>query len=450
MGTGKHFVDRNSGIHIPTSKVSKVPIPVNPVMYAALRALYAGGPDCRWKSDSYGRPYYSYQARDGQINIFFDPPYPPNQGYFPWSSRDMEKAAKLQKLYLSPRWQYIYMGSIRETVRNLSVETADIFLILMAEVARLPDPRRDTAIISMEDIAAYRSVRIRHGSATNLYREFKEEILRLTDLRLTMTWRDYKRGGTLTFGRERPDRLLDVVDVEYRRDDTQWNSVNIRCGQALAGFLNPDGLRWVGYYSRALLQLNPYHEGFTKKMGTYWIMIGVTAGKRGERPRATPSTIIDFCGERINWRNPGQTVDAFIKAHERLREIGIIDETPVLEPPDRNKGYFKKWLQTPLSIKLSDNLWRIDNKSNRSIKTNTKRKIKHKPSEFNVPGNAAVLQNNPDLIRQFRSVYGINQEELARAVGIARQTLSNYERCRRKLPHDIASQILTIWRHKSK
>ena len=335
----------------------------------------------------------------------------------------MEKAAELPKLHLSPRWQYIYMGSIREAVRNLSVETADVFLILMAEISRLRDPRRDTAMIRMGDIAAYRSVKTRHGSVSNLYREFKDEILRLADLRLTMSWRDYKRGGNLIFGRERPDRLLDVVDVVYKQGGTQWTSINIRCGQALASFLNPDGLRWVGYYSKALLQLNPYQEGIAKKIGTYWIMIGVTAGKRGEKPRATPATILDFCGDKANWRNPGQTVDAFIRSHELLREIGILEETPALEPPDRNKGYFKKWLQTPLSVKLSDSLWRIESKTNKKVLTRNRT-----PVNLKVPGNTAELQKNPHLIRQFRSAFGIHQEELARSVGVARQTLSNYER----------------------
>lgn len=431
-------------IHSPLNKDNRIPIPINPIIYAALRAIYAGGPNCHWKSDSYGRPYYTYHARDGQINLYFDPPYPPNHGYLPWSSRDMEKAAELPKLYLNPRWQYIYMGSVREVVRNLSVETADVFLILMAEIARLHDPRRDTAMIRMEDIAAYRSVKARHGSASNLYRQFKEEILRLADLRLTMTWRDYRRGSNLIFGRERPDRLLDIVDVAYRKDGIQWNSVNIRCGQALTGFLNPDGLRWVGYYSKVLLQLNPYQAGIAKKIGTFWIMIGVTAGKRGEKPRATPSTILDFCGEKANWRNPGQTVDAFIKSHELLRDIGVLEEIPSLEPPDRNKGYFKKWLQTPLSIKLSDSLWRIGNKTNKKLLTRNQIHVNLK-----VPVDPAELKKNPHLIRQFRSAFGIRQEELARSLGIARQTLSNYERYNRELPGNVAMRILEVWKRKS-
>jgi len=57
------------------------------------------------------------------------------------------------------------------------------------------------------------------------------------------------------------------------------DSVALRCGQALSHFLNPDGLRWIGYYSRSLLALNPYHEAFTKKLGTYWTMVASLPGK---------------------------------------------------------------------------------------------------------------------------------------------------------------------------
>ena len=99
-----------------------------------------------------------------------------------------------------------------------------------------------------------------------------------------------------------------------------------RCGQSLSHFLNPDGLRWIGYYSRSLLELSPYHEAFTKKLATYWTMVGIIAGEKGSPARATPNTILDFCGEDINWRNPGHAVDAFFKALDRLLEIGVISD----------------------------------------------------------------------------------------------------------------------------
>lgn len=432
---------------------AKLPIPANPVVYAALRALYAGGPDFRWISDSYGQPHYLYESRDGYISIFCDPPY---KGCFSWPEEVLKEAAVLQKLYMNPRWNFIYAGILRDIVRKLSVETADVFLILMSKIARLPDPGRDTARIRLEEIAEHRAVRVRHGSRKNLINDLKEEVLRLSDLRVTMAWQDYRNSGTMTFGRERPDRLLDIVDVEYKRNKEEWTSFGFRCGQALAAFLNPGGLRWIGYYSRDLLQLDPYHEAFTKKIGTYWIMIGITAGKRGTYPRATPRTILDFCGEKANWRNPGKTVDAFIKAHNRLREIGVLEDTPILEPSSRIKGYFEKWLDTPLTVRLSQNLWKIKVKEKKGKfaplgkKSTPNHDNGHKLLHPAIPKSPRELQNDPKAIRQFRAEYGLYQTELARFLGVTRQTLSYYERGLRTLPENMASDIIKLWQNKAK
>ena len=277
-----------------------LPIPVNPVMYAALRAIYAGEARERWRTDIYGRPYYSYRARDGKITIFYELPA---MGYLPWNKPTRE-ITTFQRHFCGPRWGFIYAGRLREAVRELSVETADVFLILMAKIARLPDPRRDTACIRLEEIAELRGVKVRRGSSQRLFEDFRREVLRLNNLRLTMAWPDYTTGKSIAFGGELPDRLLDIVDLEYRRDEKTLTAFRFRCGQALAHFLNPGGLRWVGYYARALLRLSPYHDAFTKKLGTYWIMIGVTAGRKGMYPQASPRTILDFCGVDLNWRNP--------------------------------------------------------------------------------------------------------------------------------------------------
>lgn len=421
----------------------KLPIPTNPVVYATLRALYAGGPDFGWTSDSYGRPHYRYESRDGYISLLCDPPY---KHHLTWPEEVMQKAAVLQKLYLIPRWNFIYAGILRDTVRNLSVETADVFLILMSKIARLPYPGYDIARISLEEIAQHRGVKIRRGSRQKLLGDLKQEVLRLSDLRLTMVWQDYRHSGTMTFGRDRPDRLLDIVDVNCKRGQEEWTSFGFRCGLALAAFLNPGGLRWIGYYSKAILRLDPYHEGFTKKLGTYWIMIGITAGKRGTYPRATPRTILDFCGEKANLRNPGKTVDDFIKGHNRLREIGVLEDIPALEPPARNKGYFDKWLDTPLIVKLSPDIWKVAAGKTRAMD----HKNDHRALYPARPGTPRELQENPKSIKQFRAQYGLCQAELARALAITRQTLSYYERGMHPLPEKTAVLILKLWQQKSK
>ena len=404
-------------------------VPTNPVIMAALRAIYAGGPKNRWKSDSYGRPYYRHAARDGSVSLFFDSPPDFKSRFHPY-------------YIATPRMDFVYAGKIRQIVSGLSVETADVFLILMSRIAGLHDPVNGVARIGLEEIARLRGVNLRHGRSRTLFEDFRQEVLRLADMRLTLLWKDYRGGGTVSLGRERPDRLLDLLDMEHERDGRTWTAFRFRCGQALSHFLDPEGLRWIGYYSRALLRLNPYTDAFTKKLGTYWIMLGIIAGKKGQQPAATPKTILDFCGEAVHGQAPGRTVDAFIRAHERLADIGVLESLPVLEPPDRGRGYFGEWLDRPLTVRLSDRLWRIRKATRTGFSPKRRRKREAPALE---PSTARELQANPALIRQLRAERRMRQDELAGTLGVTRQTLSGYERGLRPLPEDKAIVLLDLW-----
>ncbi|MGC9975285.1 MAG: helix-turn-helix transcriptional regulator [Syntrophales bacterium] len=449
---GRH--DRDFPPHSEINKIpdrkldhedKRLPIPISPLIHSALRAIYAGGPKSMWESDLYGRPCYKYETRAGHIMFFFAPP--PDFG-----NRFHHSIA----LYYTPRLNFIYSGTLRHTVHNLSVETADVFLILMSRIGELQDPKKGIARISLDDIAQLRGVRIRHGSRQNLYEDFRQEVLRLADMRLTMSWRDYKTGGEVTFGKERPDRLLDILDIEYKRGGENWTSFRFRCGQALSHFLDPEGLFWIGYYSKALLHLSPYHDALTKKLGTYWIIVGTVAEKKGALPSATPKTILNFCGEDINWRHPGQTVDAFIEAHQRLEDLGVIESIPVLEPMARSRGYFDDWLNTALTVKLSEDLWQIaDTKKRAKLpfcqkRLVRRRKYRQESPSPNIPKTAEDLITNQTMIRRFRADNYLRQAELAKALGVTRQTLSNYERGLHPLPEDKAIIILDIWHRKEK
>ena len=215
-------------------KKKRLPVPINPVIHSALRAIYAGGSKNRWLSDTYGRPFYQYETKAGTIKFSFAPPPDFGNRFHPTIA-----------MHYTPRLGFIYSGSLRNVVKGLSVETADVFLILMSRIAELQDPINGIARISLEEIAKMRGVRLRHGSAQNLYEDFKQEVLRLSDLRLSMSWRDYKTGGEVTFGRERPDRLLDIIDIEYKHEGSGWTSFRFRCGQALSHFLDHRGLFWI-------------------------------------------------------------------------------------------------------------------------------------------------------------------------------------------------------------
>ncbi|MEN6388907.1 MAG: helix-turn-helix transcriptional regulator [Syntrophomonas sp.] len=434
-----------------SNKTPLLSIPVNPLLYASLRAIYSGGSMLKWNTDIYGRPYYDYLARDGQITISYELPA---TGYLPWNPPAKGLPA-FHRHFLGPRWGFIYSGRLRAALSDVSVETADVLLILMAKIAGLQDVKRDTARISLEEIAETRGVRLRHGKSRELYEALKEEVFRLSDFRVSMVWRDYKNKRELYWGQERPDRLLDIVDIECKRDRKTVRAFGFRCGLAMAHFLDPHGLRWIGHYSKALLNLSPYHEAFAKIVGTYWIMVGITAGKKGAHPIALPQTILDFCGEDINRRNPGRTVDSFIKAHETLVKIGVLDDVPALEPQTRKKGYFEKWMNTPLTVKLSQSLWKIASQMNENKPLNSrpvrkKGRPKHQNIFSGIPQTIFELQRSPDLIRSFRQIYGMNQIVLARAIKVSRQTLSNYERGINPIPEDKAIKILNIWNNKTR
>jgi DNA-binding XRE family transcriptional regulator len=176
-------------------------------------------------------------------------------------------------------------------------------------------------------------------------------------------------------------------------------------------------------------------------------MLGIIAGKKGQQPAATPRTILDFCGEAILWHAPGRTVDAFIRAHERLAGIGVLDTSAVLEPPDRGRGYFGEWLDQPLTVKLSDHLWQIRETPRKRL--SPKRRRQREALSF-VPSTVRDLQANPALIRQLRADRLLRQEELAGSLGVTRQTLSGYERGLRPLPEDKAIALLDIWQRGSR
>ena len=426
----------------PPGRREKIPFPVSPVIHSALRAIYAGGPKLKWQADRNGRPFYSYVTKAGDITFFCEPPPDYSRRFHPTIA-----------LYYTPRLGFIYAGSLRDKVRNLSVETADVFLILMSYVARLADPQTGIARITLEEMAAMRDVRLRRGRSQNLYDDLKAEVLRIADLRLSMTWKDYKTGGVVAFGKERPDRLLDILDVEYRQGGTPGTAFRFRCGQALSHFLNAEGLFWIGYYSKSLLHLSPYHEAFTKKAGTYWTLIGTIAGKKGGLPRAAPRTILDFCGDNVHWRNPGYTVDAFFKAHERLRELGIFADDDLREPVSRTRGYFKEWLEQPITVRLSERLWKTVARSGRQL-PETRGEIPPRQRAGAggeaPPRDVATLMANPAILKKLRSRFYLRQEDLARFIGITRQTLSRYERGIIGIPPACAEKILILLHKKAR
>ena len=121
----------------------------------------------------------------------------------------------------------------------------------------------------------------------------------------------------------------------------------------------------------------------------------------------------------------------------------------------RSRGYFNDWLNTALTVKLSEDLWQIAPAKKRAKlpfrqkRLVRRRKYRQESPSSNIPKTIEDLIANQTIIRQFRADNYLRQAELAKALGVTRQTLSNYERGLHTLPEDKAVRILDIWHRKA-
>lgn len=402
-------------------------LPFNPVIFSGLRAINAAGPHANWQVDLHGRPIIKFSNDRGRVWM---------RNHLPWE-HPLPGLPRFTRRFMKTRWSQIHASRLREAVRELSAETADVFIIILARMAALGSTG---ACISIDEIAEYRGIRRRHGSWRSLQTDLADEVCRLSRLQLSIAWRGYPGSE-----RERTFNpvfkpLLQITGCQAAGDG-QPSVFELEAGPALCHFLNKgaDSSTWTRVFSSNLLALNPYKYGLAKKLGTFWLM-----GGPGSDP-PTPRMLLDYCGEKINWRNPGHTVDTLIESHNRLQDLGIIEEAPVIEPFDRRRGYFLNWLDSPLDVRLSSPI-----RNSLAGKTGVPHQLGPLDSgndqTISLPTTFRQLQRKPRSIRQGRGLLGEQQGELARALGVTRQTLSRYERGLSPLPEATARRIIKIWK----
>ena len=232
-----------------------------------------------------------------------------------------------------------------------------VFLKLLTEAS---DPCKDIRV-TWRDIAALRGVKLRKGVGDKLRKDLESAVVDLYGLRVSLEYKGRHNGNgkeyTLRIGKDCPESLFNLVDIQLELDGKTWKEFVFRANRALTFFLNQkENRRWVGYYSRALLQLNPKDPA--KRIGNYWLLHGVTRGKYMEVHKATPRQVLEWCGIKPRKKNRKQTVDLFIGAHELLKRLKVLHEVPLRPKP--GKGYFEKWLDTPIQLKLHPDLWEVN------------------------------------------------------------------------------------------
>jgi hypothetical protein len=316
----KQAQERQSQRH----RKGKFAIPVNQATRATFEALFHGsGLSPQWEADEQWRPQFRQEG--STITV-----------HFTGRPNIEESAAAL--------WHGVY---------NFNTESADVLTFILKEIANLKDPYRPVAIW-FEDIAKARGVKARHGSVHVLRADLKDKVEALAGLGVCMEWKD--RGGPHSrrrvFGTPAcPARLFYLTGIEYEEDGHTWKGYVVQAGGVLAHFLRHGVLRWIGYFTPALLGLDPYREALVKKLGWYWIDRGTVAGMKKKLASATPRTILKTIGEKPDSDRPGRFVSRFMEAHAKLVAIGLLAEITGLEKP-RGKGMLDKWLDTAITARL--------------------------------------------------------------------------------------------------
>lgn len=301
----------------------RVPFPNSPPVFVALRGINAGTEGLEWPSDERGKPLNEHVKDNGMGLI---------------------------RLTLEEAPGANLPAQLHKVVKQLSPETADILLIILAYITKQHDPRTPV-LITCKEIAQWLGVKSRDGSQGKLIAAIERQVKILAGLGLEMIWIDEK-GEVVNFGTpDFPDRLIHLVEVHYERDGKTVEAFSIRAGQALNHFLNPNGKRWVGYLNPALFRLNSIKDRLAKKVGIYLTMICCMNNGRGN---VTPQTILKYCEERIIRGRPRRTVDRLNNAIATLIEVGVLEKAEV---PEFRKTCFQEWLKTPMTVKLSSRTW---------------------------------------------------------------------------------------------
>lgn len=413
---------------IPTTSLGPSPyvIPSSPLTQGAIRAIYAAQDPGGWGTDAIGRPTFEHERRDGTI-------------IFSIEDADTTSPSEL----------------IASLIGSLNVETADIFLILLARIAELDSPADETFLISLDELAKERGVYSRSGSREALLEDLHQHVLSLTRIRLSMVWTDYEQKGhaKIRFGADQPDHLLHLVDILSQKPGTKKRGYSIRPGQALAHFLKRDGLRWLTPFSKVLLQLNPHKQSLAKRIGTYLSLIAPIAHYKGQTPSVSLRKVLEFCAERPQPGRHRRTVDRVISAYQTLQDIGLLAQIPDLEPTDKRSGYFDRWLDLPRVIVLHPHLQNV--LSAAPSAQSGPRILFDEPADENEPTQltlklpettAQSFVEKPQLITDLqRKLKLSSQSLLAQQLECSARSLRRYINGTRPVPAPLASVMADLW-----
>lgn len=413
------------------NRQENMPIPANPVVHAAMGAIWAAGPKWEekglWETkpeENTAQARYS-SSNGGQIQVWVDPRVESEMAV--WTMEYIEN-------YLS----------------NLSDFTADIALAVLASLAEAKSPLFQPTIIDANKIIKQKGIEARGENRDKLCKAIEKEMENLQRLRFEICQLqaidpDTGKWNHKGFSWEH-DRLFDIVKIEKFDKNNVAVMWSVRAGHWAYYFLSPAARRWVCNFAGVLLQLSHRQdrkvEVLAKRIGYYVTLHKWKLGK-GQPLRWTIGTLCQAIGENpTNERNPGRFREAFEAALQLLEDKNVFER--VMYPPgywddiDRNKGWVGNWIKNEITIILpsekADEEEKIESKNIPSL-PGRNRKIKNK-------GKATQIEIDGQEIRKAREERNWRQEELARHLGISRRYLSDLENCKRKPGNEVATKLM--------
>lgn len=421
-------------------------IPYNPLVAAAIAALFKGGPRARrlvggWSADQRGHLKYRHLGnRGGRIVIYLDVA----------AVSASEGAAGLAQ-----QWSFL---------EKVSPLTVDVLLTVLAQLCepglgnKSKYPQLEAVPVTAGAVLRYKNLRRWGAEAAALQQRIDGEILRLAGLRFDVdrfpAWDPELLRWTPRCVSACGDRLFDIVDtrsvVSQRkgrpgRPETVWRA---RFGDWSRWWMNSQGKVWLGAIPRQLLECdhrsNRGSAVLAKKIGLNTMLSWCAVPCRASLCRRIDHLLEDI-GElperdarSAHWG--GRFRDRFDDAVLMLQESGVFGgvERPgeyETRGADRTRGWLDDWLAGKIVLVRPDAL---GERPAATAAPNLKKRRTRRA------GQGLVELRRGSIIRAMRSNRNISQSRLAREIGISVTYLSQIENEKRMVSRALLGRI-TDW-----
>lgn len=415
-------------------------IPNNPLIAAAIAALFKGGPGARdmmggWSEDADGRVSYRHLGkRGGQIVIYPD---------------SAAVVARRNGSGVEKQWAF---------VEEFSALTVDVLLAMLAQMCepslgnKPKYPLLAPVPITAGTILRYKGLRRWGAEGAELRQRVDEEILRLQGLRFDVhqfpAWdpgvNRWNAKGVSIIG----DRLFDIVDNQVlqtggkarARSEIVWLT---RAGHWSQWWMNAQAKVWLSAIPQKILEFDHRRNRgsalLAKKISLNTMVLWGAVRSRGSMDRRIDHLLEDI-GELplpevrdSHWG--GRVRDRFDEAVLQLQEeevFGHVEWPAGHEPggPDRVKGWVDAWLASKIMLTrpgaFGENAVALRRKKRRRAA-----KQRNEPVEL----------RRGSVIRSIRVSRNISQTQLAGELGISAAYLSQIENEKRGVSKSLHGRI---------